>query len=113
MIKTADQWLELVKKARHLKPEKYRDWCFTVGSSGSLEERIELGEKALEMLKPKSGEVVTFNFSRGFITGGRMEPEEERPTVTTSHTELLKPTTVNVISPLSGDYPMRRGVKSD
>lgn len=111
VIKTADQWLELVRDARHLKPEKYQEWCFIVGSSGSLEERIELGKKALEMLRPKSAEVVTFNFSRGFITGGRMEPEEERPTVTTSHTDSLKGIATNAVSPTSGDYPMQRGVK--
>jgi len=107
-----DQWLEIVKKARRvLKPEKYQAWQFIVGSSGSLEDRIELGEKALEMLRPKSGEVVTFNFSRGLITAGRLEPEEAKPTVTTSHADLLKPKITNAVSPLSGDYPMRRGVK--
>lgn len=109
-----DQWLEVVKKARRiLKPEKYQVWQFAVGLSGSLEERIELGEKALEMLSPKSGEAITLNFSRGFITAGRVEPEEAKPTVTTSHADLLKPTTTNAVSPFSGDYPMQRGVKRD
>lgn len=89
MSKFIDQWLEIVKDARRLlKPAKYQEWCFIVGSSGSLGDRIELGEKALEMLKPKSGEVATFNFTRIDSSG-----------------------ITNAVSPLSGDYPMQRGVK--
>lgn len=109
MTKTADQWLEVVKDAKRiLKPENYQDWQFIVGSSGSLEERIELGEKVLEMLKPKSGEVVTFNFNRGIIAGKFITELNE---VVPPKSDTPKGRVTNAVSPLSGDYPMQRGVK--
>lgn len=57
-----DLWLELNKKAMHLKPTKYQQWQFIVGLTGSLEDRIKLGQKALEMLKPKPDTVSYSDF---------------------------------------------------
>lgn len=78
-----NQWLELVGRVRGaFKSAKYQEWRFIVGSSSSLEDRIELGKRAFEMLKPKSNEVNVITFNQ--IT--------------------------NATSPLSSDFPMWRGV---
>lgn len=75
--KLIDQWLGLVKKAREaLRPDVYQEWHFIVGSSGSLEERIELGTEALKMLwllsgtgykgsaPPKQEKITAFSFNQ-------------------------------------------------
>lgn len=56
-----DYWLELNKRAMRLKPKKYQQWQFIVSLSGSLEERIKLGQQALEMLQPQSSRLVVIN----------------------------------------------------
>lgn len=53
-----ERWLLLVAKARKtFTSEQYQQWQFIVGVSGTVDERYELGKRALELLRPKTNEV--------------------------------------------------------
>jgi hypothetical protein len=42
-----DNWLRLCERAGRMRPESFTVWAFMVGTSGTLEERIVIGERAL------------------------------------------------------------------
>jgi hypothetical protein len=42
------EWLALCERVRQMRPETYAPWAFMVGTSGTLEERIALGTRALD-----------------------------------------------------------------
>ena len=50
MDTTTRTWFALCKRAGKLKPDVFQTWAFMVGTTGTLEERIELGKAALREL---------------------------------------------------------------
>lgn len=63
MINILQDWIELVQRARaELTPARYEDWRFIVGHHGSLEERYNLGSRALQYLtETKASQFIYFN----------------------------------------------------
>lgn len=65
-------WIELVSTARKsLLHNQYQEWKFIVGY-GPLDERIELGKQALELLKPKLNEAHILHRNSPLITAGKL-----------------------------------------
>jgi len=46
-----ETWLEVVTRARRLRPDLYREWQFMVGDSGTEEERCRRGQEALKIIR--------------------------------------------------------------
>jgi hypothetical protein len=43
-----EEWLALCARVRQMRTETYTAWMFMVGTSGTLEERIAIGRRALD-----------------------------------------------------------------
>lgn len=110
-----NQWLEVVSEARQrFTSEKYQEWRFIVGAQGTLEERIELGKRAIEILAPKN-HIITrgiLNFSSP-LEGLKEGLESSIDGLIGQSDRVLREIIVTSAVSQSGDYPMQRGVKKE